>query len=35
VFLNFFGTIEGVFGCLWEHFRGIVGRFEGENILVR
>jgi hypothetical protein len=27
VFLNFVGTIEGVLGCLWVQFRGVVGRF--------
>ena len=35
VFLQFFGTIEGVFGCLWEHSSEIVGRFKRGNILVR
>lgn len=29
VLLNLFGTIERVFGCMCEHFRGIVRRFRG------
>ena len=33
--LYIFGTIEGVFGCLCEHFSEMVGRFEGRYILVR
>jgi hypothetical protein len=35
VFFYFFGTIKGVFGCLWKHFSGIVDWFKVGNILAR